>query len=356
MIVCKFGGKATMSIQGINNIKKLAENNDRKVFVFSAIGKSDDSEKMTDLLIKYANSKSDKVKHLLFSKIEAKFKSLIAFTKIQFSLEKELLKIRKSNDKSFIVSRGEFITSSIMARFLYLKFIPAERLIIYKNKQLCESAIRQRLKRYLKKYGRIVTSGFYGIDCQTHKIVLFERGGGDLTGGIIAKNGSATIYENFTDVSGIKCVNPQVINNNITINKIDYKTLALFSDFGFNVFQRDACEYLQNTSVVTKVRNVFQLCGPITNIDNKPHVNTLLGVKETNNKALIVVKTHNQKTIQQCGLIKFNNNYYFGIVAKKQKIRLIKILIKYLWGEYSESRHSRLWKFREGDRKATKKR
>ena len=53
MIVSKFGGSSTTNINAIKNIKKLKEqNDDRVVFVFSAIGKNNKSDtNITDLLI-----------------------------------------------------------------------------------------------------------------------------------------------------------------------------------------------------------------------------------------------------------------------------------------------------------------
>ena len=57
MITCKFGGSCTVQERAIKNIKKIKKNsNERKIFVFSAIGKSDDSDtKVTDLLIELSH-------------------------------------------------------------------------------------------------------------------------------------------------------------------------------------------------------------------------------------------------------------------------------------------------------------
>lgn len=56
MIVCKFGGSITANATSIKNINELLENKERKILVFSAIGKNDKNDiKLTDLLIDLYN-------------------------------------------------------------------------------------------------------------------------------------------------------------------------------------------------------------------------------------------------------------------------------------------------------------
>ena len=52
MIVCKFGGTCSASPIALKNIAKIKRNNQRKILIFSAIGKESSLDvKMTDLLI-----------------------------------------------------------------------------------------------------------------------------------------------------------------------------------------------------------------------------------------------------------------------------------------------------------------
>lgn len=55
---------------------------------------------------------------------------------------------------------------------------------------------------------RAVIPGFYGADAQGG-IHTFPRGGGDITGAVIARGVRADLYENWTDVSGVFADNPK---------------------------------------------------------------------------------------------------------------------------------------------------
>ena len=86
MIVCKFGGSATASKKAVENILKL-KNNERKIWVFSAIGKENITDKkLTDLLIAYTRKNCNKAKTK--QQIKNKFNRLIGFTKVKLNTNK----------------------------------------------------------------------------------------------------------------------------------------------------------------------------------------------------------------------------------------------------------------------------
>ena len=59
---------------------------------------------------------------------------------------------------------------------------------------------------------KIVVPGFYGAypDGNIH---LLSRGGSDVTGSILASSTEATIYENWTDVSGFLVTDPRIVKD-----------------------------------------------------------------------------------------------------------------------------------------------
>ena len=79
-------------------------------------------------------------------------------------------------------------------------------------------------------------SWFFGVSKQNY-IVTFPRGGSDITGAIIARGVRASLYENFTDVSGIYKANPNIINNPELIEEITYREMRELSYAGFGVFR-----------------------------------------------------------------------------------------------------------------------
>ena len=91
MIVCKFGGTCTAYPTAIKNIKTLLEESkERKVFVFSAIGKENKQDtKMTDLLIEFADKEN---KEETKEKILEKFEKLLKTTGVKFNITRHLNK------------------------------------------------------------------------------------------------------------------------------------------------------------------------------------------------------------------------------------------------------------------------
>lgn len=332
MIVCKFGGKATTSLKGIKNVKKISLNNERRVFVFSAVGKEDELDfKLTDILIKFCKS-DDKNKEKYFLSIKNKFKKLLDFTKTKINLNYYLKKIKNSKNYNFIISRGEYITTKIMSKYLNIKFIPSEKLIYFLNNNVDFKTIQKKLNYYLKKYKKICTCGFYGKDEINGDIVLFDRGGGDTTGAIIAKAINSPIYENYTDISGVKMADPKIVDNPKTLAQISYRNMQVLSQFGGSVLHESVCEILDGTNTETRVINIFKLSDKKTKINNKKDFSQFIGYKKNNKKIEIIIKSKidlNEKIKN----IKKIKNYFYMICEKndyKQKIYEIYNLLN--WG------------------------
>ena len=297
MIVCKFGGSATARKEGIENIKKISQNGARKVLVFSAVGKNNEKDvKLTDLLINYTNEDNLTKKEFFLEKINKKLQNLIKLLKISFNIEPFFSQIKSSNNNAYIISRGEYITSLLLANYLNIKFLAPEEIIFFKNKKFDSRKTKRRLLLNYQKYGRFVTGGFYGYDSETDSIVLFERGGGDTTGAIISKLLGASVYENYTDVSGVKPINPKHFYKTKTISKISYNDMKKLSSYDASVLHKSVCEILSKSSVITKVMNIFDIDGKRTIIDNQTHCCNFVCFKETDKK--IDVLLHGEKEMK----------------------------------------------------------
>ncbi len=328
MIVCKFGGKTTTNIDAIKNIYTLKkQNNDRVVFVFSAIGKENDNdEKITDILINCAQQfKRGKDTKKYFDKIETKFQKLQKNTNVNINLQTEISKIKnnffKNKNKNYLISRGEYLTSLIMSKYLDLPFVPAEKIIFFNKKTLNTKKTYKKLNYYLKKYKKIVIPGFYGID-QNKKIKLFSRGGGDITGAIIAKVLKFSIYENWTDIDGIKQINPKLLNTAKQIKQISYSDVFLMTSYDTKVIHKDCAKYLQDTNTLIKVNSIFDIYACPTIICNRQYKDiSFIIYKKIENKYIVVVKTQNfAKLLQkyQKYVIHKNNNLIKLVFSPKK--------------------------------------
>ena len=166
MIVCKFGGSCTANESALKNIQTIKkETPDRTIYIFSAIGKAFSHDtKMTDLLISLCNTPPQSKAYTgIKSQILSKFKTLLNDTQVDFDIELAFCEaeqtFRQSNDKEFLISRGEYFTALIMAKFLNLNFIPAENLIFLNGQIVDESKTQLNLTEALKENKTFVTCG-----------------------------------------------------------------------------------------------------------------------------------------------------------------------------------------------------
>ena len=105
----------------------------------------------------------------------------------------------------------------------------------------------------------LIVPGFFGYS-ENGDIVTFPRGGSDITGAILARGIEASLYENFTDVSGIFRANPTVVSQPEIIPEITYREMRELSYAGFGVFHDEALEPLYKDRIPVVIKNT-----------NKPH-------------------------------------------------------------------------------------
>ena len=259
MIVCKFGGSATARAGAIENIKRLARDKNRRIFIFSAIGKERKNDvKFTDLLISLTKENSDK--KIIINKIKRKFdKFLIKINKklkINEKIDNFIKKYNKNKDFNYLISRGEYLTAYLMSKYINIPFVPAEKIIYFKNGKINYKKIKIKLNYYLNKFEQFVVPGFYGIN-EKGKVHLLSRGGSDVSGAILARVVKNCIYENWTDESGIKEVNPLFLKSK-TIFKMGYAQLKVMTGLDAKIIHEDCADILKGHGVILQVGNILK--------------------------------------------------------------------------------------------------
>lgn len=308
MRVCKFGGSSLTSLKSLRNIKKLCNGkNSRRVFVFSAIGKSKGrDEKLTDLLINFFNEKNSLLKKKVYNQILLKFSKLARQTGSKtFSKQEIHSALFSYKNIDYVLSRGEYFTTKIMADYLNIKFIPAEKVIFFENNKINYAKSKKALWRYLKKYEKIAIPGFYGID-ENKNIKLFPRGGGDVSGAIISKILNAKMYENWTDICGIKEINPKICLSP-TIKKLSYADLQFMTSLDAKVLHKDVALILSGTKIKTQVGSIFSPSKEKTIISkkNQPNVKFISYKKENENYTIYISNNGKMQIVKNNSQIMF---------------------------------------------------
>lgn len=260
--VVKFGGS---SLADANQIKKAAEiikaDKTRRYVVPSAPGKRfGDDIKVTDMLYQCFDLASKGLDFKdVFEKIKERYRDIIAGLGIDFSLEDEFENIQKTlKDKpisDYAASRGEYLNGKIIANYLGFEFIDSAEVIFFnENGSLNSDKTAKILSERLENIEYAVIPGFYG--CSASGLVkTFSRGGSDVTGSIVANAVKATIYENWTDVSGFLVCDPRIVENPEVIQKITYLELRELSYMGASVLHEEAIFPVRSAGIPINIKN-----------------------------------------------------------------------------------------------------
>ncbi len=262
MKVVKFGGS---SLADAAQFKKVAEiihaDKDRRYVVPSAPGKRfSDDIKVTDMLyvcyekaLRHENIDAD------FQKICDRYQGIIDELGLDLSLEQEFFYIKNSfmvrAGRDYAASRGEYLNGIILAKYLGFEFIDAADVIFFKeNGSFDGPRSEQALQERLAKTSYAVIPGFYG-SMPNDTIKTFSRGGSDFTGSVVASAVHASLYENWTDVSGFLIADPRIVKNPQTITTITYRELRELAYMGATVLHEDAIFPVSSAGIPINIKN-----------------------------------------------------------------------------------------------------
>ena len=257
----KFGGTSLADgsrIRHACNIMKADP--ERRFMIVSAPGKRyADDEKVTDLLYRIYEEKDSRED--LLDHVFERFAGIVQELGIDFDLAEERREIEKTLAEGCavdaIVSRGEYLSAKITAAYMGWPFVDAANLIRFRENGRLEEALTYRTARnVLEEYECAVIPGFYGSG-PNGVIRVFSRGGSDVTGAIVARAVEASVYENWTDVTGIMSADPRVIENPHAVRYISYRELRELSYMGASVLHEDAVFPLKNTGIPIRVCNTM---------------------------------------------------------------------------------------------------
>ena len=237
--IAKFGGSSVASAEQFKKVKGIVESDpDRKFVVVSASGKRFSGDnKITDLLLLVNAHIQLGLKWPLADKFQA-FASNI-----------------KKHSPEYVVSRGEWFTANLMAEYLGMPFVDAADVVVFHHDGSVDmERTAARLKDVMVRKGSFVLPGFYGatVDGQ---IKLFQRGGGDITGAILARCVDANLYENWTDVSGFLSADPRIVDHPRSIRRITFDEMRELSYMGASVLQEEAIFPVREVNIPIQIKN-----------------------------------------------------------------------------------------------------
>ena len=259
--ISKFGGSSVASAEQFKKVKAIVDADpDRKFIVVSAVGRRFDGDnKITDLLLLVnAHIQYHVDCTSLLADIEQRFVDIADELGVTWPVAEKFetfAKNIKKHSPEYIVSRGEWFTSHIMAEYLGLKFVDAADVIVFHHDGTVDiERTASRLKEIVVREGAFVLPGFYGATVDG-SIKLFKRGGGDITGAIVARCINADLYENWTDVSGFLSADPRVVEDPRSIRRITFDEMRELSYMGASVLQEEAIFPVREVGIPIVIKN-----------------------------------------------------------------------------------------------------
>ena len=271
--VCKFGGSSVADAGQFLKIKNIVKSDkSRKFVVVSAVGKANkDDHKITDLLyVLYSHVKYGVDYESILKIVEDKYNAIKNELGLSINLDAEFDEIRKNLNKhcdvDYVVSRGEYLSAKLMADYLGGICVDAKDVIFfgYDNKFYFDK-IEKALEKYEGSDKVIVVPGFYG-SLPNGKIRCMSRGGSDITGAVIANVVNASVYENFTDVSGIMVADPRIVDKPVSVKRITYAELREMSYMGASVLHDEAIFPVKAKNIPLNILNTNDPSHPGTMI------------------------------------------------------------------------------------------
>ena len=237
----------------------------RRYVVVSAPGKRFGGDiKVTDLL--YACSdhyeSGDKAAfEETFAKIRVRFENIEKEIGKELGMRAALDEVKEEilsgAGRDYCASRGEYLAAKIMAAVLEVPFVDATKLIRFKPNGQLDEASFSLAADVLKEYERAVVPGFYGLGADG-KVKTFSRGGGDISGSIVARAVMAGLYENWTDVSGFYACDPRIVSSPKCIVELSYQELRELSYMGANVLHSESIFPVRSAGIPIRIANTFR--------------------------------------------------------------------------------------------------
>jgi aspartate kinase len=297
-IACKFGGTSLADASQFRKVAAIIRSNpDRRAVVVSAPGKRHKQDpKVTDILLSI---------HEMVSRDMDAGPSLALLRGRYLEIESQLgvdagmaaalddleVAVKAGADRDWIASRGEHLSARIMAAFLGGTFVEAEHAVYLTANGLVDERTWKELPPKLPAKGFYVLPGVYGTGPQG-RVKTFSRGGSDISGAILARAASASLYENWTDVSGLLMTDPRVVPDAAPMERVTYRELRELAYSGANVFHEEAILPCKQVGIPIRIANTNDPAAPGTLIvpENQAADRAIAGVAGRNGFCLLQIE------------------------------------------------------------------
>ena len=259
--ITKFGGSSVADAGQFKKVKRIIESDDaRRFVVVSAAGKRNSGDnKITDLLYLVDAHRTYHVDCTpLLDDIKQRFVDIATELNLSYPMAEKFDEFAagiQTHSTEYIVSRGEYFTAQLMSEYLGFPFADAADYVrFHHDGTLDMERSCERIHDLVVREGCFVLPGFYGATSEGD-VKLFSRGGGDISGSIVARALNADLYENWTDVSGFLTADPRIVPRPRAIRRITFDEMHELSYMGASVLHEEAIFPVREANIPIAILN-----------------------------------------------------------------------------------------------------
>ena len=239
-----------------------------------------------------------------FSVVRTRFEGIVKQLNLDLDitaiLDETERRILEEQNIDFTASRGEYLSARVLSCVLGAEFIDAEDVIFFDEKGLLDDEKSYKaVSEALSSVRVAVIPGFYGRGANG-KVKTFSRGGSDISGAVVARAVNATVYENWTDVSGFLACDPRIVENPRRIKNLSYRELRELSYMGANVLHSESIFPVRKANIPIVIKNTFRPEDDGTSIlpisQYKPSGNVVTGIAGKKNFTVILIEKNHMNT------------------------------------------------------------
>ncbi len=311
MQIYKFGGTSVGSAEGLKNVLQIIGNDEEKIVLVSANGKS------TDRLESICLAMKNTQKELLLNEKEKLYDYYLGLSSAVFQSSIQLEEAQKNILTFFrrldvlslavfaevihreILAMGELISSKILQLLLRENNIHATLMhapdIIQQNEagEVCAEDIRKNLLTWKEEHPEsrfIISQGFI---CSDYKgqISNLGRGGSDFSASLLGQAAKADQIQIWSDVDGFLNNDPGFVETPTPLRQLSFGEAAELAYFGARVLHPLSLMPAQEAGIPVLLKNTFRPNAAGTIISDNTQTGDIKAIAARDNIISITVKS-----------------------------------------------------------------
>ncbi|PZD78452.1 aspartate kinase [Mesonia sp. K7] len=278
MLVLKFGGTSVGSVENIEKVKTIVDDNAPKIVVLSAMSGSTNNlvaiaeailHNQTEAALKLIAQLKEKNKQTAYHLIQ---NSSVLQEVVNYinQIDNTLLSFTHNNSipnfQNTVLAQGELFSTFLVNAYLNEQgiassIIPAlDFMRVDKEGEPDLFYIQQNIKRLLsqqKDTQIFITQGFISLDARG-EVTNLQRGGSDYTATIIGAAIKAEEVQIWTDIDGFHNNDPRFVENTYSIPQLSFDEAAELAYFGAKILHPQTVLPVRALDIPVRLKNTMQ--------------------------------------------------------------------------------------------------